>query len=239
MSKYSMEGSTLSTQQFVSIVSHDLRAPVRHLTQFSILLADSLTAQSEEQKAYLSHIKQSANKFDHMMEALSELSKIQNQDLESAHCDVEALFKQHIQELSQHHDCQIEFTFHGERQHKLCMAPIHADLLVSAIVDNAIKFRSSDKPLKLSCFVSLNGDDIDIVFKDNGMGIPENFIQNCQTIFKQYENSYNGIGMGLAFVAEIVNAYEGKIEIHSLHNQDPSGTEVKLSFPSVNRIFSL
>lgn len=83
------------------------------------------------------------------------------------------------------------------------------------LVNNSIKYRSSDRLLKIDIKVYLENEFMVIVVQDNGKGIEE---KNLDKIFAKYmrlSNDVEGAGIGLHLVREIVNLSGGKITVES------------------------
>ena len=101
--------------------------------------------------------------------------------------------------------------------------------LVKNVIDNAIKYTNE------SGFVSVaqhkNKNDIIIVVKDNGIGIPQKDTSSVGSRFFRASNtgSIDGTGLGLAIVQKILNVYGGKMSITSKVNK---GTTVTITLPA-------
>src|SRR5690606_33648934 len=99
------------------------------------------------------------------------------------------------------------------------------------LVNNSIKYRDSDRTLKIDIKVYLENEFIVIVVADNGRGIEE---QNLAKIFTKYErlsNDVEGAGVGLHLVREIVSLTGGRISVES---QLKKGTVFKIYLKNKN-----
>jgi two-component system phosphate regulon sensor histidine kinase PhoR len=97
--------------------------------------------------------------------------------------------------------------------------------IVYNLVNNAIKFRATKRPLKIVVTTRKQKDFMIISVKDNGIGIRK---KNLESIFSKYyrlENAIEGSGIGLYLVKEIVNNSGGKIVVKS---QAGIGTEFQV-----------
>ena len=95
------------------------------------------------------------------------------------------------------------------------------------IIDNACKY-SKDKTVNINLLQ--DGKWIEIIFRDKGIGIPENDLQKIFEPFYRSENAHTseGSGIGLPLVNQIINNHNGSIEISSLPDK---GTTVKIKLP--------
>jgi two-component system phosphate regulon sensor histidine kinase PhoR len=103
---------------------------------------------------------------------------------------------------------------------------IYADLhyiseAINNIIDNAIKYSKENQDAEINVSSSLKGNYIQIVFRDNGIGISE---KDQQRIFDKFErsmsvienkNKVSGFGLGLNFVYQVIKAHKGTIRANS------------------------
>lgn len=105
------------------------------------------------------------------------------------------------------------------------------------LVENALKFRDSDRKPEIS--VSLAGDDdipadrLAVLVRDNGMGIPED---QCAAVFEAFRrlnprDTYPGAGLGLSFCRKIVEGMGGQIGVSSTLGE---GSTFRVTLPRAN-----
>jgi two-component system phosphate regulon sensor histidine kinase PhoR len=111
---------------------------------------------------------------------------------------------------------------HGDR--------LHLETAFHNIIDNAIKYSSGS--VDISIDIVENSRDSTIKIRDNGMGIPPQFIKN---IFEKFfrvpqgdAQAIKGFGLGLYYVSSIVKKHSGSIAVHS---KPQSGTEFIITLP--------
>ncbi|MDP5168876.1 MAG: ATP-binding protein, partial [Bacteroidia bacterium] len=91
------------------------------------------------------------------------------------------------------------------------------DQLFAQLIDNAIKFRSSDKP-EIDIRAELKDDGYIFSVKDNGIGMDKAYKDKIFALFLRLHNqqsAYEGSGIGLSIVKKIVEQHEGRIWIES------------------------
>ena len=102
------------------------------------------------------------------------------------------------------------------------------------LISNSIKYRNPDIPTVISIKSQKAGNKIELRFKDNGKGIDlDKNGQNIFGLYKRFDNSVEGKGMGLYIVKTQVTTLGGTIQIES---QPGKGTEFTLLFPRENNL---
>jgi len=96
--------------------------------------------------------------------------------------------------------------------------PLQLSLLFHHLVDNAIKFRSAEPLLKITCRqIVLDIPYHEICFTDNGIGIPPNETENIFGIFYRLNDRqmYKGSGVGLAVCRKVMDLHKGFVKAGS------------------------
>jgi len=96
--------------------------------------------------------------------------------------------------------------------------PLVRDLGLSHVFVNIIKNSLDAMPLggKLDIFTDAKKAGIEIVFKDTGCGIPDDFKEKIFEPFFTTKEKEKGAGLGLAICKEIINRYHGEIRVESI-----------------------
>ena len=97
--------------------------------------------------------------------------------------------------------------------------------IVYNLINNAIKFRSSERQLKIVVTTNKEKEFIVISVKDNGIGIDESKFDAIFSKYYRSENAIEGTGIGLYLVKEIVSNAGGKVLVKS---QLDKGTEFQV-----------
>ena len=107
---------------------------------------------------------------------------------------------------------------------------IHIGQLFQNLIENGIKYNENPKP-EINIDTIINKKSVEIIIKDNGIGISKNFHEQIFEMFKRLHNStqYQGTGIGLAICKKIVEMYGGEIRIES---EEDKGTCFIITFPS-------
>lgn len=200
-------------QSFSYIVSHDLAASFRHVSEFSRLLLGELTEDlTARQQAHATHIRAATENCQVMMEQLLAYSRVQQKTLEKAGQDANTSFQLPILQLASQAaatgaDLQIE-----------PLGEVYADtaLLVLAfrlLMDNAIKFRRADVRPRIA--VQPAHDDLTwrMRITDNGIGVARPYREKAFQMFHRLngEGAFPGVGAGLAICRRIARRHGGAL----------------------------
>src|SRR5690606_6584504 len=104
----------------------------------------------------------------------------------------------------------------------------------SNVIGNAIKYSSMQSDPIVDIYSYKGPDTISYVIKDNGIGIPTEFIKNIYNVFRRANNTENfsGTGVGLSLVKRIMEKLGGEINIESTLDK---GTTITLLFPNLDK----
>ena len=103
-------------------------------------------------------------------------------------------------------------------------------MLFQNLIGNAIKYRSTDRALKVSVSAKHARGEWTVTVEDNGIGIEPQFKEQIFGLFTRLHNtdSYDGTGIGLAICQRIVEQYHGRIWVES---EPGSGSAFRFIIP--------
>ena len=225
-----LASSNEDLRQFAHVTSHDLREPLRNISSFASLLArrykDKLDSVAEE---YLFFITDGAKRMDRLLNDLLTYSVVGVFDHEYTQVDISKTISDVMRRFQQNK------SLHGAkiRMHKLPVIRANAaqmEQLFTQIIDNALKFRSSDPP-EIDVRASEQEDGYIFSVQDNGIGMDKVYQDKIFALFLRLHNqqsAYEGSGIGLSIVKKIVEQHEGRIWIES---EPGKGTTVFFFLP--------
>ena len=216
-------------QDFSYIVSHDLSASLRHVTEFSRLLLDELGDDlTDRQRAHAAHVRAATGKCQVMMEQLLAFSRVQQQPLECAAHDATPTLKLAVLQLS------AEIQEAGAEVTTESLGIVHADpnLLALAflhLLGNAIKFHRPGVQPRIVVRAAHDAAFWRVRVSDNGLGVEPAYRDRAFRMFQRLngEGAYPGVGAGLAICRRIARRHGGDVKFLDC----AAGACVELSLP--------
>lgn len=228
-----------SRDKFLSILSHDLRSPFTSIIGFADILLNDNSLSDKERAEFLNYIQDSAsNQLQFVNYILDwsnlKLGRIQLNLQKVAFADLVYNSISNLTGNSIRKNIEIK-----PRIDDSLYVKVDERLVLQAITNllsNSIKFTPEGK--KIYIYTNrFNKDFVEIVIKDEGVGIPEEHkakLFNLDNLFTQRgTKGEKGSGVGLSLVKEIIEKHGGQIWFYSKENE---GTEFHFTLPSVENI---
>ncbi len=217
-------------EQFAYIISHNLRGPVTTIIAISDLMQEDNI--SDEDKAFfINGIAESVKKLDNVIIDLNTMVQSRNSDNENKEpvyfSDILVDVKSGIQGVAGNGLPTIKSDFKEVNSMVTLKSYIHS--IFYNLISNSIKYKQPSVPVVIEVKSRKTKDQIQLIFKDNGMGI--DLQKKGEHVFGLYKRFHTdvaeGKGMGLFMVKTQVETLGGKISIHSEVNV---GTEFLIEF---------
>jgi PAS domain S-box-containing protein len=213
-SNQSLRESNRELDQFAYITSHDLKAPLRAISNLSEWIEEDLDGSiSTETRSHLNLLRRRVDRLQALLNSLLEYSRAGRKQAPITIVDVEPLLHEVIQLLDPPETFSINIvspmpTMTARRQ------PLQQ--VFSHLIDNAIRHH----PTKLGIInisVIDQGDRYEFSITDNGDGIDIQFQARIYTIFQTLKarDHQENIGAGLAIIKKIITAEGGTIRLES------------------------
>ena len=218
-----------SEKSFINNASHELNNPVTAIQgecEISLLKERN----TQEYIEALHRISEESKRISQLIKHLLFLSR-QDDDLLLNNID-EINLQLFLYELCKNIN-QIKLIYKNNQNNLTTKANKYLlQIAIQNILDNACKY-SNGKEVIIT--LSKQDDNIIITIKDQGIGIPENEIQNIFQSFYRASNSreFKGNGIGLSLSMKIISLYGGKLNIQSILN---SFTEVSIYLKNSQKV---
>jgi two-component system, OmpR family, phosphate regulon sensor histidine kinase PhoR len=228
----------LFKSQFVSMVSHELKAPIAAVNGYLNLLSDGkIKIEDATRQKYLLRSKIRLDSLLKLVNDLLDISRMEKkaekkERKEIALPELIAATVDFLQFEVKKKNLKIEYRTENDLPH------IHADYdevnrLFTNLLSNAIKYNKQDGEIIISLY-SLN-QYLVIKIKDTGIGMQE---QEVKKLFREFFRAKNeltqdisGTGLGLAIVKRITDSYAAKIEVESEYTK---GSVFTIYWPITN-----
>jgi PAS domain S-box-containing protein len=208
-----LEAAQRELETFSYSVSHDLRAPLRHIDGFSRALLDDYGAVLDDQgNEYLTRICQAVGRMSGLIDALQQLSRVARAELNRQVVNL-SVTAQIISLELKHADPerQVEFRIadglHVEADPRLTRQ------LLEILMGNAWKFSGKVRQSRIEVGAEQIDDETVYFVRDNGAGFDLAYADKLFTVFHRLHrvDEFEGSGVGLAIAQRIVRRHEGGI----------------------------
>lgn len=225
----------LIKSQFVSMVSHELKAPIAAVYGFLKLMSDVNIKLSDQQKQ--DYLNRSMIRLDGLLKMVNDLLDISRMELKTVKREIKQVsIKEVIESVLELFQIEIQkkgITTYFEHTDELVL--INADneeisRLFTNLISNSIKYNREQGSLIIKSYVE--GNYIITEIKDTGIGMKPEEKQKLFSEFFRAKNEFtknvSGTGLGLSIVKRIIESYSGKIEVES---EFGIGTTFRVYFP--------
>lgn len=201
-------------ESFAYAVSHDLRAPLRHIDGFAyILMTDDHTQLNETSRHYLEHIGAAAQRMGHLIDELLKLSRTIRIELQPQCFDFTALVSGVVAKLRAAHP-EHRVQLHVADNMQAVGDRRLLEIVLDNLLSNAWKFtgKTSLASVEVGMTTTDNGATAYFV-RDNGAGFSMTYANKLFGAFQRLhsEQDFPGTGIGLAIVQRIIHKHHGKI----------------------------
>ncbi|GFO56309.1 hypothetical protein GMSM_33160 [Geomonas sp. Red276] len=221
-----LDASQKDLEIFSYSVSHDLRAPLRHIDGFSQALSDEFAEKlNSTGNEYLERIQKSCRRMFDMIDGLLELSRAGRAKVLKDNVDLTALALEVGGELAK---------LYPERQVELLVpekVEVKADYkmmktVLEKLLANSWAFTAPVEQPRVELFVTEWDGRPAYAVRDNGVGFDPTYAEKLFAPFQRLhsQQEFPGVGMGLAIVKRIVNKHGGEVKAEAEPNRGATVT---------------
>lgn len=203
-------------QNYIANVTHALKTPVASIKALSETLCDGVEPDPDQQKVYYGMILREANRQDHMIRDILELSKLQSNGMDFTKTKLNAatVFEPILDKYATLADC-MGITLHVS-ENLAVLPPLYTNAagvkqILEILLDNALKFAPEGGDIWLeACYTRKQAT---ICVRDNGVGITKEALPHVFERFFKGSHNFNasGSGLGLAIAKETAAGLKEKI----------------------------
>ncbi len=209
-----LEAANKELEAFAYSVSHDLRAPLRHVDGFIELLQKRTKMSLDEQSQhYMAVIADSAKQMGTLIDNLLSFSRIGRYEISKTQVDMGSLVQEVIQEF------EPETKGRNIAWQIADIPMVTGDramlkIVLVNLISNALKFTNPRKhpKIEIGC-IQENQTETVIFVRDNGVGFDMNYVDKLFGVFQRLhrQEDFEGTGIGLANVRRIISRHDGRI----------------------------
>ncbi|WP_237859954.1 ATP-binding protein [Pseudomonas sp. PGPR81] len=205
--------SNKELEAFSYSVSHDLRAPLRHIAGYTELLGE-IEGQglSERGRRFLKHIEEAAQFAGSLVDNLLNFSQMGRSALRLSDVDLNALVEAIRQELAPDYEGR-EIVWDVAPLPKVIGDPAFINLALHNLIANAIKYTRGREPARIEIGAHQHAEEIEVYIRDNGVGFDMAYANKLFGVFQRLHRmeDFEGTGIGLASVRRIIERHDGRV----------------------------
>ncbi|MBC8112561.1 MAG: PAS domain-containing protein [Verrucomicrobia bacterium] len=218
--------------QYVYKVSHDIRAPVASIMGLVSLI--KMEENSPASQNYLAMVENRIAKLDDFIRSVLNYSRITNTDAVNVPINFEDIVRLCLDELAYYPDIdQLKVTTEVVSEQVYWGDELRLMIVFKNFISNAIKYRNKSVDSSLHIEIKVSTDKVLIVFRDNGIGIDQQYMDKIFNMFFRASEHSDGSGLGLYIVRQAVERMKGILTVES---QLSKGTVFTLRLPTSENV---
>jgi len=217
-----LEAINKELEAFAYSISHDLRAPVRHIVGFTELLQkDASSSLTDRSRRYVTMVLESARRMGNLIDDLLAFSRIGRAETHKTMVSLQQLVQEALGEVQQEMEGRDIVwrvgalpSLYGDRS-MLRVALVN-------LISNAVKFTRTRPQAEIEIASTDGAQDNVVVFvRDNGVGFDMKYVNKLFGVFQRLHSpeAFEGTGIGLATVQRIVHRHGGRVWAEGLVDQ--------------------
>jgi signal transduction histidine kinase len=208
-----LESLVRELQAFNNLVTHDLRTPVRVVQGFSeFALTEAGRLKSPKLQEYLRNIRDGTSRMNAIIEGLQRLSHMSRRELRRERVDLAQIAQRLVVDLRRRAPKR-KIRLVVEEDMETFADPDMVEILLQNLLENAWKFTSKKEQAEITVGKKRKGDRDFYYVSDNGAGfnpaLQDQLFQPFRRLHRADE--FEGTGLGLATVHQIVRRHRGRI----------------------------
>ena len=220
-------------REFSANVSHELKTPLTSISGFAEIMQGGLV-KNEDIPKFAGRIYKESQRLLQLVEDVIQISQLDEEKTSYVWepVDVYQVCKNAFESLKEKAKrLNVHLYICGERMKMEAVRTLLEEAIYN-VCDNAIKYNRNDG--SVSVFLTQTAQEIQIVVKDTGVGIPKEdqgrVFERFYRVDKSHSKEIGGTGLGLSIVKHAVGALKGSVILRS---EEGNGTEITLRFPKV------
>jgi len=209
-----LESINKELEAFAYSISHDLRAPLRHMAGYTELLRkNSASVLDEKSGRYVAVIMESATRMGNLIDDLLAFSRIGRSEWHKTTVSLDQLVQEALMEAGQAaNQRNIAWKIgalpscYGDRS--------MLRLVLINLISNAVKFTSTRDPAEIEIgYLNQEQHELVVFVRDNGVGFDMKYVNKLFGVFQRLHpaEAFEGTGIGLATVQRIVHRHGGRV----------------------------
>lgn len=208
-----MEVANKELEAFSYTVSHDLRAPLRHLSGFvDLLINRNSSGLDAKSRHYLEVIAGAARTMGILIDDLLAFARMGRTEMMNTPVNLDSMITALREEL-QPSLAGREISWDVDRLPMVTGDPELLKLVLANLIDNALKYTRNRPQARIAITADTAGDEVIFSVRDNGVGFDMKYQDKLFGLFQRlhHANEFEGTGVGLASVRRIIQRHGGRV----------------------------
>ena len=222
-------------REFSANVSHELKTPLTSISGFAEIMQSGLV-KCEDIPQFAGRIYKESQRLLQLVEDVIQISQLDEEKTSYTWepVDVYQVCKNAFESLKEKAKrLNVHLYICGEYMKMEAVRTLLEEAVYN-VCDNAIKYNRNEG--SVSVFLTQTAQEIQIVVKDTGVGIPkedqDRVFERFYRVDKSHSKEIGGTGLGLSIVKHAVGALKGSVMLRS---EEGNGTEICMKFPKVHK----
>jgi len=207
-----LESTNRELEAFSYSVSHDLRAPLRHIAGYVGILQSAAAGRLDEAgRQQLQRIAQSASHMSHLIDALLAFSQMGRAELRQVPVSLATLVEEARRELHGESEGR-DIDWRIGQLPEVRGDPMMLRLVIVNLLSNALKYTRTRARAKIEIEAMDSGPETIFSVRDNGVGFDMKYVEKLFGVFQRLHRAeeFEGTGIGLANVRRIIHRHGGR-----------------------------
>jgi two-component system, OmpR family, phosphate regulon sensor histidine kinase PhoR len=221
-------------KDFINNMTHEFKTPISTIGVIQQVIADpKITEDPQRLSTYANIIGEEISRLDQQVERVLHIAKFEKgqSSLNKEELDLCNIVDTQVKSI-QAKNTTLDITFTIEGEARLIKADrLHFTNILHNLIDNAIKY--GGKPLVINIALQFDSKNTTLAVSDNGIGISP---KDQKKVFDKFYrvptgdiHNVKGFGLGLYYVASVVDRHNWKIRVHSALQK---GTKIIITIPN-------
>ena len=222
-------------REFSANVSHELKTPLTSISGFAEIIQGGFVKEEDIPK-FAGRIYKESQRLLQLVEDVIQISQLDEEKTPYVWepVDVYQVCKSAFDSLKEKaYKMNVHLYICGESMKMEAIRTLLEEAVYN-VCDNAIKYNRNDG--SVSIFLEQTAQEVQIVVKDTGIGIPredqDRVFERFYRVDKSHSKEIGGTGLGLSIVKHAVSTLDGSV---GLRSEVGSGTEICMKFPKVHK----
>jgi signal transduction histidine kinase len=207
-----LEAVNQELEAFSYSVSHDLRAPLRHLSGFAdLLMRETVDEVGSDARRHIQFIKEASEHAGKLVDDLLSFARMGRAEMRRSRVDMNSLVSLVIGELQPEIGGRV-VTWRVGKLPLIIADPAMIALVVKNLLSNALKYTATREEAVIDVGAVRDEKETRFCVRDNGIGFDMQYVDKLFKVFQRLHRSedFSGSGIGLAHVQRIVRRHGGR-----------------------------